>query len=145
MKITAIATATTDHQLDAMGKLFIDNTDSGIRSLSDAFYNVYDNVIIEAAILNRVDLDDGQYWYVLGITDKDGVTYTADNARASTPQPPNDVIASPFADLLEKGNRYNQLLSALGTHKLRIFPTDMRDSLDTESELLAILAALNQD
>lgn len=145
MKITAIATATTDGQLDAMGKLFIDNTDSGIRSLSDAFYNVYDNVIIEAAILNRVDLDDGQHWYVLGITDKDGVTYTADNARASTPQPPNDVIASPFADLIEKGNRYNQLLSALGTHKLRIFPTDMRDSLDTESELLAILAALNQD
>lgn len=145
MKITAIMSATTDAQLDAMGRLLLDVTNPGIASLSDAFYNVYDNVVIEAAILNRVDLDDGHSWYVLGITDKDGVTYTADNARASTPQPPNDMPVSPFAELLEKGNRYNQLLSALGTHKLRIFPTDMRDSLDTESELLAILAALNQD
>jgi hypothetical protein len=142
--ITLIMTATTPVQLDDLGRMLIGLEHPGLNSLSDAFYNVYDNVSIEVATISRVNFDDGRYYHVLAMIDEDGISLTADNSFESEAKAKLGDLAvgtyRPFADIIEKGVRYTRLLSALGTHKLRLVAAATGEVLDTEADLLGMLS-----
>jgi hypothetical protein len=145
MKTTLLKLALNPAELSEMGEMLTDSAFPTRGALIDPFQDLVNQLEDSwcAAALYRIDTTFGQHYHQVGFIDENGVTFTVDDAQTlTTTQLPMRPTVHDMS-LIEKGARYDHLLSALGTHKLRLFQADMSESMDTESDLLKFLSTLS--
>ncbi len=148
MKIVLVQSATKPGDLELFVHYLTASTTHDLVMMSAEVFDYIDSHpdTIHSAALYEVTDSQGTY-HVVGFLDSHGVTamfHTRQMLKAS-PASGVCVLPSPSTELdliLDKAHRYDQIVSAARTHKLRLTGTSARESLDTVGELHTFLDAL---
>lgn len=148
MKIVLIQSATKPGELERFMDFLTQSTTHDVVMMSSEVFDFIDEHedAIHSAALYEITDSKGTY-HVAGLLDTYGITamfHTREMLELSPASgvwvPPSPV---PKLDLLlEKARRYDQIISAAGTHKLRLTGASIRESFDTVEELHTFLDAL---
>lgn len=139
MKTTLLFTADTLAGLSALGHVLNagENTPQSMLNLISPYQdllNLLENRIVSASVYHHV-MPNGQEYHSIDVLDTDGVTYTVHDRQTIFGSFGEVSAESEFADLQEKARRLDQLMAAIGCHKLRLNSADMMTSFYTLEEL----------
>lgn len=148
MKIVLVQSATKPGDLERFVDYLTQSTTHDIIMMSDEVFEFIDNhpdTILSAALYEVTD-SKGTY-HVAGLLDTYGITAMFHTREMLTSPLASGVpvLPSPSTELdliLDKARRYDQIISAAGTHKLRLTDTSIHESFDTVEELHTFLDTL---